>query len=32
MPTFEGQVGEEELMHLIAYLKSLAAQGSTTTP
>ncbi|MEX2118971.1 MAG: cytochrome c oxidase subunit II [Pirellulales bacterium] len=32
MPTFEAQVGEEGLMHLIAYLKSLSSQGGTTTP
>jgi len=25
MPTFEGQVNEEQLMHLIAYVKSLSA-------
>jgi cytochrome c oxidase subunit 2 len=27
MPTFEGQIGEEGLMQLVAYIKSLAAPG-----
>jgi cytochrome c oxidase subunit 2 len=27
MPTYEGQVGEEQILQLIAYIKSLEAQG-----
>jgi cytochrome c oxidase subunit 2 len=27
MPTFQGQVSEEQLLQLIAYIKSLGAQG-----
>jgi len=29
MPTFEGQIGEEGLMHLVAYIKSLGPQGGS---
>jgi cytochrome c oxidase subunit 2 len=28
MPTFEGQIGEEGLMQLVAYIKSLGPQGA----
>ncbi|HEV3344772.1 MAG TPA: cytochrome c oxidase subunit II [Pirellulales bacterium] len=31
MPTFEGQLGEEGLMHVIAYIKSLAKQERAPT-
>ena len=27
MPTFQGQLSEENVMHLIAYIKSLPADG-----
>jgi cytochrome c oxidase subunit 2 len=29
MPTFEGQIGEEGLMQLVAYIKSLGPQGGS---
>jgi cytochrome c oxidase subunit 2 len=32
MPTFQGQVSEDQLMQLVAYIKSLHGAGSTTTP
>jgi cytochrome c oxidase subunit II len=31
MPTFQGQVSEESLMALVAYIKSLAQPGQKTT-
>lgn len=31
MPTFKGQVTEEQLTHLVAYIKSLSGSGATTT-
>ena len=27
MPTFQGQVSEEQVMEIIAYIKSLASEG-----
>jgi len=32
MPVFENQINEEQLLHLIAYIKSLAANEGTATP
>jgi cytochrome c oxidase subunit 2 len=32
MPTFQGQVSEDQLMQLVAYIKSLHATGGTQTP
>jgi cytochrome c oxidase subunit 2 len=32
MPTFQGLVTEEQLMQLIAYVRSLSQQGATGTP
>ena len=32
MPTFQGQVTEEQLLQLIAYIRSLGAQGATAAP
>jgi hypothetical protein len=29
MPTFQGLIGEEDLMRLIAYIRSLESGGST---
>lgn len=31
MPSFQGQIGEEQLIQLIAYIKSLGEQGRTKT-
>jgi cytochrome c oxidase subunit II len=31
MPTFQGQVSEDQLVQLIAYIKSLHAEGTTPT-
>jgi len=31
MPTFQGQVSEENLMALVAYIKSLTQPGQKTT-
>lgn len=32
MPTFKGQVTEEQLTHLVAYIKSLGGNAAATTP
>jgi cytochrome c oxidase subunit 2 len=32
MPTFKGQVTEEQLTHLVAYIKSLGGNTAATTP
>lgn len=32
MPTFKGQVTEEQLGHLVAYIKSLSGDAATTAP
>src|SRR5690606_31361594 len=32
MPTFQGQVGEEDLIRLLAYVKSLPEPGTQTLP
>ena len=31
MPTFQGQVSEEQVLQLIAYIKSLGAQQTSST-
>jgi cytochrome c oxidase subunit 2 len=32
MPTFQGQITEEQLVQILAFIKSLPAQGSQTRP
>jgi cytochrome c oxidase subunit 2 len=32
MPTFQGQVSEDQLVQLVAFIKSLSASGKTQTP
>ena len=32
MPTFQGQISEDQLVQLVAYIKSLQAVGQQTTP
>ena len=31
MPTFQGQISEEQLVQILAFIKSLPGQGSTTS-
>jgi len=31
MPTFQGQISEDQLVQLVAFIKSLPAGGQTTT-